>query len=58
MHLKAPGLLVGPEPYLATCERCGARLPKPDMPMKAQAFLRLLKSAVNEHAVCRAPAGK
>lgn len=46
------GLLVGPEPYLATCERCGARLPMPEMPMKMQAFVRLLKSAVSEHATC------
>lgn len=46
------GLLVGPEPYLATCERCGARLPMPDMPMKMSGFIRLLKSALNEHAVC------
>lgn len=49
------GLLVGPEPYLATCERCGARLPMPDMPMKLTAFIGLLKSALNEHAVCASP---
>lgn len=46
------GLMVGPEPYLATCGRCGARLPMPEMPMKMQVFIGLLKSAVSEHAVC------
>lgn len=46
------GLMVGPEPYLATCGRCGARLAMPDMPMKLTAFIGLLKSAVSEHAVC------
>lgn len=52
------GLLVGPEPYLATCGRCGARLPMPEMPMKMSAFMRLLKGALNEHVVCLEAVGE
>lgn len=44
----------GPEPYLATCQRCGGHVAKPDLPVALQGFVMLLKAAAAMHRNCRA----
>lgn len=34
----------GPEPYLATCERCGETEPKPEMGIELRRFVALLRA--------------
>lgn len=50
-------LHVGPDPYLATCERCGKHVDKPPLPAPADAFVAYLRYAEKLHAHCKAEVG-
>jgi len=43
---------LGPEPYLATCSRCGAREPRPELPAAADAVVLYLRYVVARHRLC------
>lgn len=45
-------IIVGPEPYLANCQRCGAHVAKPELPVSIDEFLRLLRAVEREHSAC------
>jgi len=47
---------MGPEPYLATCDRCGGHVEKPPIPCPLDAFVIYLDFAVSLHAHCEVPA--
>lgn len=50
----AAELAPGPEPYLATCERCGERIPRPSktsLPLKA--FLAEIEAIRLRHTSCQ-----
>jgi len=49
---KAPWVIIGPEPYLATCKRCGEHIPKPTFPVSLRAFTRFLEAAAGLHEDC------
>lgn len=43
---------LGPEPYLATCKRCGRREPKPNLPMLLDTLPGYLESIALTHELC------
>ena len=43
---------VGPEPYLATCMRCGWTLPKPPYPLQVEVVLGYMRGFIKAHADC------
>ena len=47
-------VLLGPEPWLATCARCGGRIDKPPLPQPVAAFCAVLEAQVKAHAGCLA----
>ena len=49
---KAEWVKMGPEPYLATCERCGETVEKPRLPTPLRAFVKYLEYAIEEHRLC------
>mgnify|MGYP000880867382 CR=1 FL=1 len=48
----APWVTIGPEPYLATCARCGLVEPKPDLPLSMDAFGAYLTFVTVKHRGC------
>jgi hypothetical protein len=50
-------VVVGPEPYLATCERCGKHEPKPEFPTTVGAFIAYFKYVMEKHRYCQEPQG-
>ena len=46
-------VVVGPEPYFATCKRCGATISKPSLPWWIDAFLSYMQYASDLHANCK-----
>jgi hypothetical protein len=49
----ASWVVMGPEPHLASCQRCGATVPKPDLPIDLKEFVHYLGDAVRAHARCK-----
>ena len=47
-----PWVVGGPDPYLATCERCGVREPKPQLPAPADAVVLYLRWVIEKHRLC------
>jgi len=53
---RAPAYVVmGPEPYMAHCQRCLGTILKPPLPMPLQEFVSYLDKMAKAHADCRAP---
>jgi hypothetical protein len=50
---KAGWVTVGPEPHLATCQRCGGTVAKPELPIPLGAAVKYFEYAVALHAHCR-----
>lgn len=50
-------VVVGPEPHLAHCERCGRTVPKPPMPCPIPVAVAYMRAYVAEHRGCRAVEG-
>lgn len=46
-------LTLGPEPYMATCKRCGARIDKPPLPATMGAVVKYLAYAEEAHRHCK-----
>lgn len=46
-------VIAGPEPWLAHCERCGVRIPKPKLPTPLPAAVKYMEYAVEAHRYCR-----
>lgn len=46
---------MGPEPYMATCQRCGKHEPKPELPVGLSAFETYIEYVSKRHAHCPAP---
>ena len=46
---------VGPEPYLAHCERCGVSIDKPALPTPIPAFVKYCEWATEAHRLCQEP---
>jgi len=44
---------VGPEPYLAHCERCGVSIDKPALPTPIPAFVKYCEYAGEAHRFCQ-----
>lgn len=49
----APWVLMGPEPWLATCHHCGGHLEKPPMGRPLSAVLKYVDGFVAVHAGCQ-----
>ena len=47
-------VVLGPEPYLATCQRCGALEPKPELPASVDAVVLYLRYVMERHRYCGA----
>ncbi len=45
---------MGPEPWMATCERCGGPIEKPPMGIPLDAFVR---AGLSEHSGCARDTG-
>lgn len=48
-----PWVVMGPEPHLATCQRCGGTVPKLDLPIDLKKFVTYVEKAAREHADCK-----
>lgn len=48
-------LLVGPEPHMAHCERCGGTEPKPELPTSFEAGIKYLEYLTEKHRYCQEP---
>ena len=46
-------LIVGPEPYLATCERCGLHVLMPPMRMTITTLIGFLERSIAQHSACK-----
>ena len=46
---------LGPDPYLATCERCGGTIDKPPLPTPIPAFVKYCEYATEAHRLCQEP---
>lgn len=53
MAEKITWLKVGPEPHLATCERCGGTVAKPPLPTPVSALVKYVRYAEEAHRYCR-----
>lgn len=51
-------LMVGPEPFMATCHRCGKTEPKPELPTPFEAGIRYLEYLTEKHRHCQEPEGR
>lgn len=49
---KVSWVVLGPEPYLATCLRCGVREPRPPMPLVIDYAVAWIRVALERHAHC------
>lgn len=47
---------MGPDPYLATCQRCGQHIANPPLPTPLDAFVKYLRYAIAAHKLCKEPA--
>lgn len=52
---RVPWVEVGPEPYLATCQRCGGAVLKPELPVSVDGFVAYCRYAEELHAGCPKP---
>lgn len=43
---------LGPEPYMATCQRCGRTEAKPELPLPMKAFALYLEFLAEKHREC------
>lgn len=50
---KAGTLFIGPDPHMATCERCGGTVPKPPFPISIPAFVKYTAYAEELHRDCK-----
>lgn len=50
-------VVVGPEPWLAHCTRCGGGIPKPVLPCSMEAMQHYLAYASRLHAGCQLGGG-
>ncbi|MCX6023329.1 MAG: hypothetical protein NTZ05_16695 [Chloroflexi bacterium] len=48
-------LFLGPDPWLATCRGCGAKVDQPPMGISVKQFVQYCKEAEAAHAECEAP---
>lgn len=56
MKARVTWVVMGPEPHLAHCERCGATIEKPTLPAPIPMVVAWMKAAVQLHKNCkRAP---
>lgn len=46
-------VFMGPEPHLATCQRCKETIAKPELPTTFPELLAFLGEATKLHAACR-----
>lgn len=53
----APWVTLGPEPYLAHCDRCGRAEPKPELPLSMDAFAAYLTFVTVKHQECLVAVG-
>jgi hypothetical protein len=53
MRKKVTWVIMGPEPYFATCQRCGKQEPMPELPMPLDAFPKFCEYVVAKHQFCR-----
>ncbi len=51
----SPWVTLGPEPYMATCGRCGRTEPKPELPLSMEAFGAYLTFVALKHRDCVEP---
>jgi len=51
-----PWVTIGPEPYLATCARCGKQESKPELPTPVEAALKYFGYIIEKHRYCEARA--
>ena len=49
-------LTLGPEPYMATCRRCGARIEKPPLPATIGTVVKYLAYVEEAHRHCKSNA--
>jgi len=49
---------MGPEPYLATCVRCGGHIDKPKLPLPVAAFVKYSEYAIELHRHCEVASTK
>jgi len=52
--MKVTWVVMGPEPYLAHCQRCGQTIEKPTLPCPLDMAVAWMKAAVKLHAHCKA----
>ena len=53
LRRKVKWVKLGPDPWLATCGRCGEHERKPRMPTPVDALIRYLDAALAAHEFCR-----
>jgi hypothetical protein len=51
--VKVDWVFMGPEPYLATCRRCGEHVAKPPMPTPLDAAIKYFEYASEAHKFCK-----
>lgn len=52
LRSKVTWVTLGPEPYLATCQRCGGHADRPQLPMKLDSFVGVLDGVLATHEHC------
>jgi len=50
---RCPWLFLGPEPYYATCGRCGKQEPMPELPVPVTAFIKFSEYVIERHRLCK-----
>ncbi len=55
MKPRTDWVVLGPEPHLATCQRCGTVVPMPQLPLEISRFVRLIRSIERKHRDCLEP---
>jgi hypothetical protein len=51
--MKITWVTMGPDPYFATCNRCGKHVDKPPLPMSISAFCKYNAYALELHRNCK-----
>jgi len=49
-------VVLGPDPYLGHCERCGENIKQPPLPCPIPAFVKYCEYAAEAHRLCQPPA--
>lgn len=53
MGKRVDWVVMGPEPYLGHCERCGENIEKPKLPAPLAMAVAWMKAAVELHRDCK-----